>query len=210
MNRRERRRLLDRDDAWLVDRIGERAVEVLDLDHPAVAAPIVVDIDAGTKVYYDRRWRVSERFAAFLEARPELLRGRVVAVLGCGVGLEALAAAPHASRLILNDLSDAAVELSGLQLERNGFAAYDRVVGRYEEASLPAAEIAIGSFLVYDAETLAAMTAFMERTGMPVVLANDPMEAFDDLLHASGRRIERLTDFEDLPIVRFDAGNARP
>ena len=197
--------LLDRDDVWTRTRLGAHAVEVLDLEHPTVAERILPDIGAGTKVYYDRRWRVSRRFAEHLCEHPSLTRDRRVLVLGCGVGLEALAAARHASRVVLNDLSATAVELSALQLERNGFASFDTVVGRYEKAPLPHVDLCIGSFLVYDPETLEAMVALMERLPVPVLLANDPMDAFDDLLHASGRRIRRLSSPDDKPIVWFEA-----
>lgn len=197
--------LLDRDDAWQPLRLGARVIEVLELEHPSVTERIVSEIEAGTSVYYDRRWRVSERFAEFLEEHPSLLRDRRVLVLGCGVGLEALAAAPHAARVILNDLSATAVELSAVQLERNGFAAHDALVGRYEDLPLPPVDLCIGSFLIYDAESVRAMVALMERVGVPVLLANDPMDAFDELLHACGRRIRRCTAQDDTPIVWFEA-----
>lgn len=186
-------------------RLGSRDVEVLDLEHPEVAKRIIPDIEAGTKVYYDRRWRVSERLAEHLDEHPDQVRDRRVLVLGCGVGLEALAAAPYARGVVLNDLSATAVGLSMLQLERNGVDAVETVVGRYEDVRLPPVDVCIGSFLVYDPQTLDAMVALMERLPVPVLLANDPMDAFDDLLHACGRKIRRLTPLDDTPIVWFEA-----
>jgi hypothetical protein len=47
------------------------------------------------------------------------------------------------------------------------------------------------------------MVSFMERADAPVLLANDPMEAFDDLLHHAGRRIRRLSADDERPIVWF-------
>lgn len=187
-------------------RIGARRVEVLDLDHEAVENRIIPDIERGTKVYYDRRWRASESFASFLEREPRHVRGATVLVLGCGVGLEALAAAPYAKALILNDLSATAVELSRAQLDRNGFRAHDPLVGRWEQVALPRFDVAIGSFLVYDDASRRALADFMDRTDAPVLLANDPMEAFEDLLHDAGRTIRRLSSPDERPIVWFERG----
>ena len=199
--------LLARDDVWRTQRIGAREVEVLDLQHPKLTERILPDIEAGTKVYYDRRWRVSERFARHLDAHPDSFRDRAVLVLGCGVGLEAIAAAPHASRLVLNDASRTAVELSGVQLERNGHRSFEPLVGRYEDVAPASVDLCIGSFLVYDEETLTSMVALMRRLPVPVLLANDPMDAFDDLRHDCGRRIRRLTPHDDTPIVWFEAAD---
>jgi predicted nicotinamide N-methyase len=190
---------------WRPYRIGERAVEVLDFEHPEVSAKIIPDIEAGTEVYYDRRWRVSEQFAALLERDPALVRDRTVLVLGCGVGLEALAAAPYVAHLYLNDLSRTAVELSRAQLEHNGWTAHTPLVGRFEEIALPAFDLAIGSFLVFDDETRESMLAFMSLYPQPVLLANDPMGAFEDVLVDSGRRIRRLSGPEERPIIWFEA-----
>ena len=189
---------------WRRARIGARAVDVLDPAHPEVTARIIADIEGGTKVYYDRRWRVSTEFAAFLDARPELVRASTLLVLGCGIGLEALAAAPHAERVILNDLSQTAVDLSREQLDRNGLAAHEGLVGRFEDVPLPSFDLAIGSFVVYDDDSRDAMIAFMARTHRPVLLANDAMDAFDDLLHGAGRRIRRLSHPDERPIVWFE------
>lgn len=191
---------------WRPYRIGQREVEVLDLEHPSVAAKIIPDIEAGTKVYYDRRWRVSEEFAAFLERESELVADRTVLVLGCGVGLEALAVAPYAERVLLNDLSATAVELSQAQLLHNGHASVEGLVGRLEELAFPAFDLAIGSFLVYDDETRDAMLAFLSLyPARPVLLANDAMGAFEDLVANSGRRIRRLSSMDARPIIWFEA-----
>ena len=197
------------DDRWRRAHIGARAVHVLDPAHPEVAARIIADIEGGTKVYYDRRWRVSAELAAFLDARPGLVRGSTVLVLGCGIGLEALAAAPHAERVILNDLSGTAVDLSREQLDRNGASNHDGLVGRFEEVPLPPIDLAIGSFVVYDGDSRDAMVSFMARTDRPVLLANDAMDAFDDLLHDAGRRIRRLSRSAARPIVWFQGATRR-
>lgn len=191
---------------WRPYRIGEREVEVLDLEHPAVAAKIIPDIEAGTKVYYDRRWRVSEHFAELLERESARVAGRTVLVLGCGVGLEALAVAPYANEILLNDLSATAVELSRSQLQRNGHSAVEDLVGRFEEIALPDFDLAIGSFLVYDNETRDAMLAFLSLySSKPVLLANDAMGAFEDVVANSSRRIRRLSGLDERPIIVFEA-----
>ena len=164
----------------------------------------MADIESGTKVYYDRRWRATVDFAEHLERQAEPLEGKIILVLGCGVGLEALAAAPYAAHLILNDLSATAVALSREQLDRNGFHRHEGLIGRFESVQLPEFDLAIGSFLVYDAASHDAMLGFMGRTRRPVLLANDPMEAFDDVVHAAGRRIRRVSPMDARPIVWFD------
>lgn len=189
---------------WLPREIAGRTFEVLDLEHPDVAAPILADIERGDKVYYDRRWRVSERFATHLAKTPDAVRDRKVLVLGCGVGLESLAVAPHAAFLWLNDASATAVELSRRQLARNGFQQHEPLVGRYERVDLPRFDVAIGSFLVYDDQTREAVLAFMARTSQPIILANESMEVFDDLVHGSGRRIRRMDDAPSTRVVLFE------
>lgn len=171
-----------------------------------MTAAILEEMATGLKVYYDRRWRVSELLALTLVANPELVRGRDVLVLGCGVGLEALAAAQAGARFItLNDLSPLAVTLSRLQLRRNGFRRHAGQIGDYREMPLPGFDVALGSFLVYDSATLAAMLGFLERTDRPLLLANDAMDAYHDLLSRNPRRARRLAGDAGRPVVWFEA-----
>ncbi len=59
---------------WSGVTIAERHFQILNLDHPRIAARVLDDIDAGIAVYYDRRWTVTQRFCDFLMAAPAWVR----------------------------------------------------------------------------------------------------------------------------------------
>ena len=182
---------------WKLYTASTHTFEVLDLEHPKVSADILGDIRAGTEVYYDRRWQASERLCAWLLENPGLLKGKRVLVLGCGVGLESLAACALSAHVHLNDLSPVALRLSAAQLERNGLSNYDLLPGPYEALELPPIDLALGSFLIYNKNTRTAMQTLLAKTSVPVWVCNDTMPAFTKLLKQTGRQVEMLVRWED-------------
>ena len=187
---------------WQEVKIGSRRFDLLDLNHARVATEIIAEIDAGVEVYYDRRWRVSFSLATFLLAHPEVITARTLLVIGCGIGIEGLAAASYAQRVYLNDLSPLALELSSRQFRRNRLGNHRLLQGRYEELQLPPIDLAVGSFVVYNEDTLSAMQRFLvTHSQVPVLLANELMPPFAELLEAVDRPVRWLSGPEELPCV---------
>ena len=54
----------------------------------ACAAISEIEIDAGIDVYYDRRWKATERFARLLYEQPSLVSDKRILILGAGAGVE--------------------------------------------------------------------------------------------------------------------------
>ena len=57
---------------WSTVTLAGQRFQLLNLDHPQIAARILGDLEAGIAVYYDRRWDITTRFGRFLLAHPEL------------------------------------------------------------------------------------------------------------------------------------------
>ena len=178
--------------------------QLLNLDHPRITARIMEDMDAGVDVYYDRRWSVTEHFCRFLLANPTRVADRSVLILGAGIGLETLVIGTLCKTLYINDLSPAAIELCGWQLERNGIADVICLPGRYETLQVPAVDLIIGCFLVYNRQTASAMQQFLERCTAPVLLMNDPMPDWQALLRETPRPHRLLLPPDTDPCILFD------
>ena len=69
---------------WSTYTLAGHRFQLLNLDHPEVAARVLGDLDAGIAVYYDSRWDLTTQFCRFLLAHPALVAGRSVLVLGAG------------------------------------------------------------------------------------------------------------------------------
>jgi hypothetical protein len=192
---------------WLLRDIAGRSFQTLNLDHPHVASRVLQDLDTDIQVYYDQRWQVTERFCRFLLAEPVWVADRTVLVLGAGVGLETLAIGSLCRTLYLNDLSCTALALCTQQLRQNGLRHFICLPGRYEHLSLPAVDIMVGCFLVYSRDTAAAMRQLLDRPTPPVLLANDNMPVFRQLLHRTTRPYQFLLPPSDVPCVLFGAGD---
>src|SRR3989442_9156745 len=96
---------------WSTLSLAGHRFQLLNLDHPEIAACILGDIDGGIAVYYDRRWDITTRFCRFLLAHPAWIAGRSVLVLGVGIGLETLVIGRLCTTLYLNDRAPGAPPL---------------------------------------------------------------------------------------------------
>ncbi len=164
--------------------IGGESFQLMNLKDQEVEKRIIDEMGQGISVFYDRRWEVTSLLTYWLGKNVELFEGKRGLVLGAGVGAETLLLGRWAGELFLNDLSPVALELCVEQLEQNAIRAAGVIGGRYEEEDLPEVDFTVGSFLVYDDETLASMREYLE-TGMNenggVILMNENLPAFQRL-----------------------------
>ena len=177
---------------WIQKTIENQVFRMLNPDHPEINSLVMDDIDSGVDVYYDQRWSETELFCRFLLSHPQWLSGRSILVLGAGMGMEALVAGRLGNKLYLNDYSKVALALNAMQLKENGITAVELLPGRYEKMKLPDVDMAIGCFLVYNDETLAAMRTFIEQYAGRLILMNGDMPAFNQLCASTDRRTETL------------------
>jgi predicted nicotinamide N-methyase len=190
---------------WLSVDIAEHCFRLLNLDHPEISARILSDIDAGTAVYYDRRWSLTDRFCRFLLAEPAWVAGRTVLVLGAGVGLETLVIGRLCDQLYINDLSPVALELCAWQLSQNGMGEVTCLPGRYEHLVLPPVDLLVGCFLVYSRDSASAMRHLLERRTPPVLLMNDNTASLRTLVRRTSRQVRSLLPTGDIPCLLFTA-----
>ncbi len=188
---------------WLTRTVGDETFELLDLKHPEVEARILSEMDAGIDVYYDRRWGATEIFTRWLLEHPDVVRGKRVLALGVGIGLESLALGRLCGHLYLNDLAPVSLDLCAEQLERNGIRHYTKLPGPMETLDLPEVDLAVACFLIYEAETSAAMSAFVAKFPGEVLVANGPLPAFRDWLAALGRPRETLFSVDSAHAIRL-------
>lgn len=189
---------------WIPVEMGGETYDTLNLDHPDVVAAVLSEINAGIEVYYDRRWAATEAFCRYLISHPTWVEGKSVLVLGAGMGMETLVIGSRCARLYVNDLAPVALAWCARQLRRNGIAHFELLPGRYEMLTIPPADLAVGCFVVYNAETAAAMRVFLDRCPYPVLLMNDPMPAFDRLVHGAVRPVRHLSAPDTRRGVVFD------
>ena len=129
--------------------------------------------------------------------------GKTVLVLGAGVGLETLVIGRLCTHLYLNDLAPGALALCVRQLHRNGITDVVCLPGRYEHLELPAVDLIVGCFLVYNQDTAAAMRQLLARHTPPVLLINDPMPDWHRLIRETSRQVRSLLPADDAPCVLF-------
>jgi hypothetical protein len=190
---------------WQQLAIADRHFQVLNLDHPHVAAQVMGDIETGIQVYYDRRWQVTTRFCHFLLAEPAWTADRTVLVLGAGIGLETLVIGSLCRSLYINDLSTRALAMCARQLRQNRLTHFVCLPGRYEQLSLPAVDLIVGCFLIYNRATSVAMQQLLARPTPPVLLMNDNMPAFRQFLRKTSRPHQSLLSSDDAPCLLFAA-----
>jgi predicted nicotinamide N-methyase len=109
------------------------------------------------------------RIISTLLAHPTWVAGKTVCLLGAGVGLETVIIGRLCHHLYLNDLAPGALELCAYQLRHNGVTAFTCLAGRYERLALPAVDLLVGCFVVYNRETATAMRRRLAHTTAPVL-----------------------------------------
>lgn len=183
---------------WHTITIAERPLQMLNMDHPDIATRIFSDMDAGIAVYYDQRWAVTTHFCDFLLRHPEWVADRAVLVLGAGIGLETVVIGSLCRTLYINDLAPAALTLCAEQLQYNGIANFLCCPGRYETLPLPQVDVIVGCYLVYSRDTAAAMKFFLARPTPPVLLVNDNLLNWQQLLQETTRPRQQLLQSGDM------------
>ena len=154
----------------------------MNLTHPRVEKEIIADMAAGVAVYYDQRWETTGVLTDWLASNTDLFRGKRVLALGAGIGAETLILGRHASHIWINDLSSTALSLCQEQLAENGITNATSLPGRYEQLDLPEVDLVVASFLVYNADTYRAMSAFMDQHQADIILVNERLAPFPKLL----------------------------
>lgn len=186
--------------------VAGHTFEALDMDRGVAAERIIDEMRSGVAVYYDRRWKLTDAFCAFLLGRPELVRDRVVLVVGAGVGLEAVVVGRIAEHVVINDLAPVSLELAGAQLRRNGVNDFGVQPGGLEECALIGIDTIVACFVVYDDATRDAMSSLLERAadrGVPVLLANEDVGGyFSEVLEGARAPVEDVVRLERGRIVR--------
>lgn len=167
---------------WVSHSVGDVSYRLLNLDHPSVDEVVMKEMSTGVAVYYDRRWSLTDFFAAWLLENREWMKGRKVLVLGAGVGLETVVIGMHAAQLCVNDLAPVSLDLCVQQLEENGIHGTTVLPGNYETIEIPDVDLVVGCFLIYNRETRAAMAAFCERFSGPILLVNETLGDFRSFL----------------------------
>ncbi len=181
--------------------IGDVEYQLLDLDQKAVEKRIIQDMDAGVDVYYDRRWEVTDSLTVWLEDHNDFYKGKRVLILGAGVGAETLVLGRLAERTYINDLSPTALDLCSEQMNYNGLVNHEALLGRYQELELPAVDIVVASFLVYNRETLASMRVFMAGSHAQFILMNENLKEFQSLLKEFSHEV--IFELEGAKCVMF-------
>jgi len=163
-------------------KIGSAEYFLLDLDQKAVEKRVIEDMESGVDVYYDRRWEITDNLTDWLEDNQSVYQNKSVLILGSGIGAETIVLGKRAEKVYLNDLSATALDLCVEQLEKNKIKNYLTLLGRYEQLNLPKVDIIVASFLVYNAETLTAISCFIQNMGCQFLLMNENLKEFQKLL----------------------------
>jgi predicted nicotinamide N-methyase len=189
---------------WISKHIGGSPFDLLNLDHPDIQKIILSDIKSDVDVYYDERWNLTESFSRFILENPKWVKNKTVMVLGSGIGMETLIIGRLAHKIYLNDLSLIALNLCAKQLIRNGVRNYEVIHGRYECLEIPEVDIIIGCFLVYNSESYKSMKQLVENTHCPVLLMNEPMDAYIKLIRKADRKSDTLLSKDECQCVIFN------
>lgn len=162
--------------------VGSDNYWLLNLDHPTVEQKVVAEMEAGVEVYYDRRWGATAVLTDWLAQNLSLIIDKKILILGAGVGAETLLLGAHGKHVWLNDLAPTALELCAEQMQKNGLSNFTLLAGRYEQLDLPKVDLVVGSFLIYNDETLAAMEDFLRSHEGRVILVNERLAPFPKFL----------------------------
>jgi len=180
------------DTRWTSYSVGNEDYELLNLDHPAVEARILDEMKNGVKVYYDRRWGATAIFGEWLLKNPHWMKGKKILTVGAGVGLETVVLGRHCTHLYVNDLAPISLDLCAEQMRRNNIESFSLLPGSCSEIELPQVDLAVGCFLIYTRETMAAMLTFADRFNGPILLVNENLAYFRKFLAQLERPAEEL------------------
>lgn len=189
---------------WVRETVGDAEMWLMNLDHPEVERRVIEEMEAGVDVYYDRRWETAGFLVEWLSENREIFDGKRVLVLGAGVGAECVYLGMGASKVWVNDLAPVALELCGEQLRRNGVEDFGVLCGRYEELDLPEVDLVLGSFLVYNRDSLAGMKRFLGELKGDVILVNERLAEFKRLVKEED--CEEIFERDGMYGVRFTGG----
>jgi hypothetical protein len=195
---------------WSSYTLAGHRFQLLNPDHPEIAARVLGDLDAGIDVYYDSRWDLTTQFCRFLLAHPTWVAGRSVLVLGAGIGLETLVIGRLCKTLYLNDRAPGALDLCAQQLRRNGITDFTCLCGSYETLDLPPVDLLVGCYLVYNRDTAAAMRQLLARHTPPVLLSNGNLLSWQALLRETKRPYRTLLPPDDFPCLLFEVDAPEP
>ena len=189
---------------WTTVNINNNNFKLLDLDHPQVEKDILLEISSGVDVYYDRRWDLTHEFCEFVYEVPEMFENKDILIVGAGVGAETVVIGSMAKKLYINDLAPVALDYCARQLKENNITAIETIPGSYGSMNIPDVDLAVACFCVYTSETMRAMKSFIEKSGSPVLIVNDPLPNFVRLLKTTKRKKRALVSEERFPGYLFE------
>lgn len=174
---------------WAAKNVGGESFQLMNLDHSLVDKKVMAEMESGVDVYYDRRWGATAVLTDWLGKHRSLFEGKKVLALGVGVGEESLLLGKLGEHIWLNDLAPVSLELCAEQMEENGLTNFTLLEGRYEQLDLPKVDLVVGGFLIYNEETCAAMEGFLREHRGQVILVNERLAPFPDLLKRNSHEI---------------------
>lgn len=146
--------------------------------------------------FWAELWPAAEGLARWLEDRPEMLTGRKVLELGCGLGLVGLVAAAAGARVLQTDFAPLALELAARNASSNGLKLAQQQLDWRERRQLGQFELVIGSDLFYEPDLHLDLLSTLEINLAPVGTAifSDPgragAQAFVSLLRTAGWQVD--------------------
>lgn len=189
---------------WTTITFNNNKFKLLDLDHPQVEKEILQEIKSGVDVYYDQRWGLTQEFCEFVYEIPELFMNKNILFVGAGIGAETVVIGSMANKLYINDLAPVALDYCAKQLSKNNINNFETIPGSYGSMDIPDVDLAVACFCVYTSATMHAMKSFIDKSGSPVLIVNDPLTNFVRLLKAVERKRKPLVSEERFPCYLFD------
>ena len=174
--------LMEKRKRWQITNVGGVEFQLLNLDHSSVEKKVIAEMETGVEVYYDRRWSATAVLTDWLGVNRTLFKEKNVLVLGAGVGAETLLLGEFGMHVWLNDLAPTALELCAEQMEQNKLTNFTLLEGRYEQLALPQVDLVVGSFLIYNDDTFAAMENFLTGHRGQLILVNERLVPFPEFL----------------------------
>ncbi|HEY8547716.1 MAG TPA: 50S ribosomal protein L11 methyltransferase [Acidimicrobiales bacterium] len=159
--------------------------------------------------YWAVSWPAGRAIARFVLDRPEVVRGRRVLDLGCGSGLQAIAAAKAgAAEVVANDVDPLALAATRHNAARNGVSVTtlaDDLLAQGGEHHPPGWDVVLAGDVCYQRDLAAAAEAWLRAAAGAGALV---------LLSDSGRPYAPTTGLDelaayDVPVDEIAEGTAR-